>query len=225
MSRNVAEIIIHPAYKSQSLDNDLALIKLESPIEFTKWEWWYNIPSSTIIPPPQIHFTNLDTFYQSASRQRISRSPGRLALSLAGATPRRGGRVLQNLTRWSQRFGDSWWMCVVSTGWCSDNLQLRVSEAVLAVHGGVHLPWGRHLGVCRLLGGRQGRLWRTLSLLLLCGHVNDVRVTPGARCPLRTGTRWPGPGSGSSPGSSPGGLTGAGRSTAQACTPGEARTS
>ena len=36
MSRNVAEIIIHPAYKSQSLDNDLALIKLESPIEFTK---------------------------------------------------------------------------------------------------------------------------------------------------------------------------------------------
>ena len=36
MSRDVAEIIIHPAYKSQSLDNDLALIKLESPIEFTK---------------------------------------------------------------------------------------------------------------------------------------------------------------------------------------------
>ena len=36
MSRNVAEIIIHPSYKSQSLDNDLALIKLESPIEFTK---------------------------------------------------------------------------------------------------------------------------------------------------------------------------------------------
>ena len=36
MARNVAEIIIHPSYKWQSLDNDLALIKLESPIEFTK---------------------------------------------------------------------------------------------------------------------------------------------------------------------------------------------
>ena len=36
MARDVAEIIIHPSYKSQNLDNDLALIKLESPIEFTK---------------------------------------------------------------------------------------------------------------------------------------------------------------------------------------------
>jgi len=37
MARDVAEIIIHPLYKSLSLDNDLALIKLESPIEFTKY--------------------------------------------------------------------------------------------------------------------------------------------------------------------------------------------
>ena len=48
-----------------------------------------------------------------------------------------------------------------------------------------------------------------------------TRGTPGVRYPLRTGTCWPGPGSGCWLASYPGGM-GAGRNTAPGSTPGQA---
>ena len=36
MSRGVANVITHPSYNYISFDNDIALIRLESPIDFNK---------------------------------------------------------------------------------------------------------------------------------------------------------------------------------------------
>lgn len=37
MSRKVAEIVIHPNYDSDTSDNDIALLRLSSPVSFTDY--------------------------------------------------------------------------------------------------------------------------------------------------------------------------------------------
>ena len=37
VSRDVAQIILHPNYDSDSTDNDIALLKLSSPVSFTDY--------------------------------------------------------------------------------------------------------------------------------------------------------------------------------------------
>lgn len=34
--RSIKEIVIHPAYKHQNYDNDLALLKLDTPVAYNK---------------------------------------------------------------------------------------------------------------------------------------------------------------------------------------------
>ena len=37
VSRSVAEIILHPEYDSETSDNDIALLRLSSPVKFTDY--------------------------------------------------------------------------------------------------------------------------------------------------------------------------------------------
>ena len=34
--RNIKQVLIHPAYKHQNYDNDIALLRLQEPVSFTK---------------------------------------------------------------------------------------------------------------------------------------------------------------------------------------------
>ena len=42
--RDIKQVLIHPAYRHQNYDNDLALLRLESPVVYSKYVLSYEIP-------------------------------------------------------------------------------------------------------------------------------------------------------------------------------------
>jgi hypothetical protein len=48
LERGVDQVVLHPKYSNRNYDNDLALVRLDSPVSFSRWlQWSFRIDKET----------------------------------------------------------------------------------------------------------------------------------------------------------------------------------
>ena len=91
------KVVLHPKYSHANYNNDLALLRLQRPVSFTKY---ICLPNANIVTPNSPNF--LDIYFQYACRGRAYQCKGGVDTSLVGDELMMGDLIQFFSTRWSK---------------------------------------------------------------------------------------------------------------------------